>query len=91
MKKLIVALLAAGLMGSAFAQPASPQGDQQSTTPPPVAASTTPSVPGAQAASTASLGDLTPFYVVAGIAAVGVIVVASGSSGGKKTATTGTH
>ncbi|WP_139350382.1 hypothetical protein [Rhodanobacter sp. B04] len=89
MKKLIVALLAAGLMGSAFAQPASPQGGQQSAPPPP--ASLAPSVPGAKTASTESLGDLTPFYVVAGIAAVGVIVVASGSSGGKKAATTGTH
>jgi len=83
MKKLIVALLATGMMGSALAQSA----PQQPTTPPPAAA---PSVPGAKAASTASLGELTPFYVVAGVAAVAAIVVASSGSS-KKSGTTGTH
>jgi uncharacterized protein YdeI (BOF family) len=82
MKKLIVALMATGLMGSAFAQSGQPQ---SSAPPAPVKAT----VPGAKTATTASLGDMTPFYVVAGVAAVAAIAVAS-SGGSKSNNTTGT-
>jgi hypothetical protein len=93
MKKLIVALWAMGLVGSACAQSAPQQANQQ---PANMTSAATPTVPGAKTATTASLGDLTPFYVVAGVAAVGVIVVAtSGSSShhnaGGGTGGTGTH
>lgn len=88
MKKLIVALLATGLIGSAFAQTAPQQ------TPPPAPVTTpapTPSIPGARRATGESRGDLKPFYIVAGVAAVAAIAVAAGSSGGKSSGTTGTH
>lgn len=86
MKKLMIAMLVAGLASSAYAQSPAPQTSQQSTPPP----ATTPSVPGAHTASTASLGDLTPFYVVAGAVAVGAIIVATNGNDKDKKSNTGT-
>jgi hypothetical protein len=95
MKKIIVALLATGLMGSALAQSAPPANPPQAgtkaqakVTPPPA------SVPGAKGATTQSLGEMTPFAVVGGLVVVGIIVAASSGGGGNKTASpppTGTH
>ncbi len=89
MKKLIVALLASSLMASAFAQTTPPNTDSHKKA---AAAPTSQSasVPGAKTATVQSLGDLTPFGVVLGIAAVGVIVAVS-SGGGHSSGTTGTH
>lgn len=84
MKKLIVALLATGLMGSAFAQSTPSQTDTSATT-----SAVTPSVPGAKKARTQSLGDMKPFYIVLGATAVAAVAIAAGSSG-KKSGTTGT-
>lgn len=93
MKQLITALLATGLMGSAFAQ--NTKTDQQpAPTPAPAA-----SIPGAKTATTQSLGDMVPFYVVGGVVVVGAIVAATDGGNGHKgsapgtgtTGTTGTH
>jgi hypothetical protein len=89
MKKMIVALLATGLMGSALAQ---------SATPPAPAAPAQPTVPGAKGATVQSLGEMTPFYVIGGAALLGAIIVASNGGNDHKTSTptpptgtTGTH
>jgi hypothetical protein len=87
MTKFIVALLATGLMGSAFAQSAP---SQQPAPAPQAAPATTTTVPGAKSASASSMGELTPFYVVAGVAVAGAIVIAAGG-GSSKHGTTGTH
>lgn len=89
MKKFIVALLATGLMGSAFAQTTPPNQDNHKKAAD-VPTSSSASVPGAKTATTQSLGDLKPFGVVLGIAAVGVIVAVS-SGGGHSSNTTGTQ
>lgn len=88
MKKFIFALLATGLMGSAFAQTTAPNNDNHKKA---AAAPTSSnaSVPGAKRATTQSLGELKPYGVVLGIAVVGVIVAAS-SGGGHSSSTTGT-
>lgn len=97
MKKMIFALLATGLMGSALAQSTPPADSSQATTsqqtPVRCAPGTTqqsqgaagvPCVPGAKTATTQSLGDMVPFAVVGGVIVVGAIVAAT--SGGGKTA-----
>jgi hypothetical protein len=88
MKKFIVALLATGLMGSALAQTPPPPAPPAPSTPP---ASQPVKVPGAKTATVQSLGDLTPFGVVLGVAAVGVIVAVSSGGGHSTSGTTGTH
>lgn len=92
MTKYIVALLATGLMGSAFAQSAPSQQPVSSTQATPVAAApaSTTTVPGAKGASASSLGELTPFYVVVGAAVIGGIAIAAGG-GSSHHGTTGTH
>lgn len=96
MKKVITALLATGLMSVALAQTA-PPADSSSQTPTPTA---TPAVAGAKTATVQSLGDMTPFYVIGGVAVVGIVVAASSgnndhASGSPSTppptGTTGTH
>ena len=88
MKKFLFALLATGLMGSAFAQTTTPNnGDHGKADVPPI--STQASVPGARQATTQSLGELRPYAVVLGVVAIGVIVAVS-SSGGHSSGTTGT-
>lgn len=92
MIKFIVPLLAFGLMGSAFAQSApsdQPASAAQTTPVAPVAAQTA-TVPGAKNASASSLGELTPFYVVAGVAVAGAVAIAAGG-GSSHHGTTGTH
>ncbi|HET8897282.1 MAG TPA: hypothetical protein VFN09_00670, partial [Rhodanobacteraceae bacterium] len=79
MKKMIVALLATGLMGSALAQSAD---QQQPATPPPA-----PAVAGAKTATTQSLGEMTPFYVIGGVVVAGAIVAASSGGNDHKTST----
>ena len=98
MKKMIVALLATGLMGSALAQSAPPANSLQAQTKTETNTTTpAPSVPGAKTATTQSLGDMAPYAVVGGLAVVGIIVaVSSGGSGNKSstpppTGTTGTN
>ncbi|KQZ79822.1 hypothetical protein ASD55_03830 [Rhodanobacter sp. Root561] len=78
MKKMIVALLATGLMGSALAQSAD---SQQPATPP------APAVAGAKTATTQSLGEMTPFYVIGGVVIAGAIVAASSGGNDHKTST----
>jgi len=89
MKKLIFALLATGLMGSAFAQTATPKNDGYKKAAV-VPTSSAASVPGAKQATTQSLGELWPQAVVLGIVTVGVIVAVSSSGGGHTSGTTGT-
>ncbi|WP_426690170.1 hypothetical protein [Rhodanobacter ginsengiterrae] len=94
MKKMIVALLATGLMGSALAQSNQPTNQQQVTPPPPQTQSV---VPGAKGATAQSLGEMTPFYVIGGVVVLGAIIAASSGGNNHKTSTppptgtTGTH
>ena len=103
MKKLVAAIVMAGLISHAYAEtPANPPLGQQAA---PAAEQTAPGqqkdagmLPGAAAASAAE-GNLTPVYVGATVAGAAVIVGAltgggshDGSSGtGGTTGTTGTH
>lgn len=88
MKKMIVALLATGLMGSAMAQSTAPSKRTQ----PQVAPAPAPAaVAGTKTATTQSLGELTPYAVIVGAVAVGAVIAAtSGGSSHKSTPTTGT-
>jgi len=88
MKKFLFALLATGLMGSAFAQTTTPNNDNHKKGAV-VPTSSTATVPGAKQATTQSLGELWPQAVVLGVAAVGVIVAVS-SGGGHNNNSTGT-
>jgi len=94
MNKMIVALLASGLMGSALAQSAPPADQQQQ---PQQQAAPAPSVPGAKGATTQSLGEMVPYAVIVGAVVVGAIVAASSGGSDHKgstpppTGTTGTH
>jgi len=98
MKTLLIALLATGLAGQAFAQEPSAQNQPQQTT------SATPTVPGAATAGQASKGALTAVYIGMGATAVAVLAGATSSSNhgnennggggtgtGGTTGTTGTH
>jgi len=90
MKKFIFALLATGLMGSAFAQTTAPKNDDHRGAAV-VPTSSPASVPGAKQATTQSLGELMPQAVILGAVAVGVIVVAFNNSDHHNTSgTTGT-
>lgn len=81
MKNLIVALLATGLMGSALAQSAPPADQPQPQAAP------APSVPGAKGAAAQSLGEMTPFYVIGGVAVLGAVIAAGGGGNDHKTST----
>ncbi|KRE91164.1 hypothetical protein ASG87_18610 [Frateuria sp. Soil773] len=98
MKKILTAILATGLVTSAFAQAAAPQSNDQ--------AQAAPTVPGAAEAGQASQGTLTAVYVGMGVAAAATIAGASSGGGhgndntspgtggpgtGGTTGTTGTH
>lgn len=87
MRKMIVALLASGLMGSALAQSAPPADPQQQPQAAPPAAAPAPSVPGAKGATVQSLGEMVPYYVIGGVAVVGAIVAASSGGSDHKAST----
>lgn len=92
MKKLILPLLAAGLMSSAYGmQPPVKTSPAPASSQPATTASTTTSIPGSKTASSTSSGGLTTFYVVGGIAFGTAIAIAAGNHGKSTTGTTGTR